>query len=285
MGLNVNGTKLLLHLHKQGLNFGKVLMIGRQRLNVSKLSLQRNFDKFNLKESAAEVKKKNGGYSEPFFELMGASSVDSLDISDYEQSTILHDMNQPIDGSLKSRFNTVIDSGSLEHVFNFPVAIRNCMEMVAVGGHYISLTPTNNFLGHGFYQFSPELFYRVFSSTNGFEIKKMLFFIDDSSTSFYEVSDPLAVRSRVILNNSMPSYLFVVAQKLEEVPIFSTTPQQSDYEHIVWTKEKKGFSFQKFIPKPLRKLPKPIAKLQEAISLIRSQIGTGSTKYFKKVDL
>jgi SAM-dependent methyltransferase len=285
MGLNVNGTKLLLHLWKEGLNFGKVLMIGRQRLNVSKISLQRNFDKFNFKESAADVKKKNGGYAEPFFERLGATTVDSLDISDYEHATMLHDMNQPIPESFKGRFDTVIDSGSLEHVFNFPVAIRNCMEMVAVGGHCISLTPTNNFLGHGFYQFSPELFYRVFSKVNGFQIKKMFFFIDDSNTSFYEVSDPLEVRNRVILNNSMPSYLFVVAQKLQEVPIFSNTPQQSDYEHIVWTKEKKGVSFQKFIPKPLRKMPKPLAKLGEAISLVRSQIGTGSTDYFRKIDL
>jgi len=43
-------------------------------------------------------------------------------------------------------YTTVIDGGSLEHVFNFPQAIANCMNMVAVGGHFIGLSPANNFL-------------------------------------------------------------------------------------------------------------------------------------------
>jgi SAM-dependent methyltransferase len=285
MGLNVNGTKLLLSLHKKGILFGNVVTIGRQRLNVTKLSLQENLDKFDIKESAAELKKKEGGYCEPFFKLMGASTVDSIDVSDYEHATMLHDMNLPIEDSLKNKFDTVLDSGSLEHVFNFPVAIKNCMQMVKVGGHYIGLTPANNFLGHGFYQFSPELFYRVFSPVNGFQIKQMLFFVDDPKTSFYEVSDPLVVRQRVILNNTTPSYLFFVAKKESEAPIFATTPQQSDYEHIVWMKEKKKASLQKFIPKPLRKLPKPLSKIAETFSLMKSNIGTGNANHFKKIDL
>ena len=65
-------------------------------------------------------------------------------------------MNTPIYGSLKNRFSALLDAGTIEHVFNFPQAIRNCMEMVKVGGHFIQVTVANNFIGHGFYQFSPE---------------------------------------------------------------------------------------------------------------------------------
>src|SRR5438477_418150 len=79
-----------------------------------------------------------------------------------------HDMNEPIPDKFKETYTAVLDGGSLEHVFNFPVAIKNCMEMVKVGGHYLAITPANNFFGHGFYQFSPELYFTVLSKENGF---------------------------------------------------------------------------------------------------------------------
>jgi hypothetical protein len=203
-----------------------------------------------------------------------------MDVSNYESATILHDMNNPVPENLKNSYKTLIDSGTLEHVFNFPIAIKNCMEMLEVGGHYIGITPCNNFLGHCFYQFSPELYYRVFSKENGFEVKKMYFFIDDRGTSFYEVKDPAVVRERVILNNAYPSFLMVVATKVSMEPIFSTTPQQSDYENIIWKKEKIRKKIEKYIPKPLRKLPRPLKKLAEGFSIVRKEIGTGDPDFF-----
>jgi hypothetical protein len=284
MGLNINGTKLLLKLAREGVKFGSVVTIGRQRLSASKRGLQRNLDEFGFKASATDIKQANKGYCEAFFKLLGADVVDSMDVSDYEMATILHDMNMPIPDVLKSKYKTVVDSGSLEHVFNFPVAIRNCMEMIQVGGQYIGITPANNFFGHGFYQFSPELFYRIFSESNGFSIKKMFFFIDDKNTSFYEVKDPLEVRERVILNNAYPSYLFIWAQKETSKEIFKITPQQSDYQHIVWKKEKIAKKVERFIPKPLRKLPRPLQKFYDALTILKNQTGTADKRFFKKID-
>ena len=88
-----------------------------------------------------------------------------MDASSFEGATVVHDLNLPITEALKGRFDVVCDAGTIEHVMNFPTAIRNCMEMVRVGGHLILGTPANNFFGHGFYQFSPELWFRLFSST------------------------------------------------------------------------------------------------------------------------
>ena len=283
MGLNINGTKLLLWLRKEGVDLGSVITLGRQRLNVTKRNLQKNLNQFNYKASAAELKAESNGYCEPFLRLLGASKADSIDVSDYEKATFIHDMNQPLPADLKGKYHTVIDSGSLEHVFNFPVAIKNCMEMVEVGGQFIGLTPANNFFGHGFYQFSPELYFRVFSKKNGFSIRKMIFFIDDAHTSFYEVSDPLEVKERVILNNTQPSFLFVWAEKIATENIFSETPQQSDYEHLVWQGKKGAAKLKRFVPKPLRKLPRPLRKFLEAISLSKNQVGTGDKRFFRKL--
>ncbi|HTE59068.1 MAG TPA: hypothetical protein VK631_01880, partial [Solirubrobacteraceae bacterium] len=111
------------------------------------------------------------GFAEPVLHAMGAQRVDSLDISPFEGATVIHDLNQPL-GEPPRRFTAVIDGGSLEHVFNFPVAIRTCMELVEPGGSLVVMVPANNEIGHGFYQFSPELFYRV--AQHGFDVLQML---------------------------------------------------------------------------------------------------------------
>ena len=283
MGLNINATKLLMHLAKEGMAFGKVLTLGRQRLNLTKRDLQRNLYAFGYEAVAAEVKSKSGGYCENFLELLGADQVHSMDVSGYENATLLHDLNDPVGHEVKGSYDTIIDSGTLEHVFNFPVAIKNCMELLRTGGNYIGITPCNNFFGHGFYQFSPELYYRIFSQENGFEVKKLYFFVDDRNTSFYKVTDPAAAKERVILNNVLPSYLLVVAHKISNEKIFSTTPQQSDYEHIIWKKEKASSRFQKFIPKPLRKMPRSVIKMAEGFALMKNDAGTADSRFFKKV--
>lgn len=283
MGLNINATKLLLRLKSEDFTYGKVLTLGRQRLNLPKRALQKNLNAYGYREDAAELKKRHNGYCEPFLELLGAREVHSMDVSDYEKATLIHDLNEPIDSAYKGTYDTVIDSGTLEHVFNFPTAIRNCMELLRPGGHYIGITPCNNFFGHGFYQFSPELYYRVFSSDNGFSVKHMYFFIDDPATAFYAVKDPAEVRERVILNNAFPSFLFVVAEKRSSQPVFKNIPQQSDYANIIWKNEKISRKLEKFIPKPLRKLPRPLQKAAEAFSVLKKQIGTGDTRFFRKI--
>jgi hypothetical protein len=48
------------------------------------------------------------------------------------------------------------------------------MQMLKLGGGYFASLPANNWSGHGFYQFTPELFYRTFSEENGFRVSKLL---------------------------------------------------------------------------------------------------------------
>ena len=50
---------------------------------------------------------------------------------------------------------------------NFPVALKNCTQMVDPGGQYATITPANNVFGHGFYQLEPDFVFRSRSETNG----------------------------------------------------------------------------------------------------------------------
>jgi len=235
MGLDFNGTRFLLYAQRLGVKYDNTVLIGRQSLDLTKLELKSNLQAFGYSidsKSLNDIYNKGMGYAELLFAHLGAKNVYSVDASAYEGATNIHDMNQPIPSEYKERHSVVLDGGSIEHIFNFPVAIKNCMEMLMVGGHYLGITPANNFMGHGFYQFSPELYFSVFTQQNGFELVSLVAFEDKPESTWYLVKSPKEVKDRVLLVNDQPVYLLVIAKKIAKVNIFETIPQQSDYLSI-----------------------------------------------------
>ena len=233
MGLDTNGIRFLLSSRKKGVSFENTLMIGRQILNLDFHELQGNLKGFGLGYDEQLVRgflESSKGYSEQFLGFLGAKKIDALDFSSYEGANILHDMNLPVQEDMKAKYSLVLESGSLEHIYNFPVAMANCMEMVQEGGHLLIITPVNNIMGHGFYQFSPEVFYRVLNDSNGFLIEQMLIFEYSPQEKWYQVEDPKKVRCRVELMNSSATYLCVRARRVKQIPLFNNFPYQSDYE-------------------------------------------------------
>lgn len=232
MGLDQNGTQCVLYAKRAGIDFARSAHIGRQDLNLSSSALSRNLNRFGFgtdKNLITRIFTTNDGFAEEFFRFLGADTIDSFDYSDYESATHVHDMNRPIPDQFKSRYSLVLDSGTLEHVFNFPVAIKNCMEMVAPGGYYLGITPANNFTGHGFYQFSPELFFGMFAPSQGFELLRLIAFEDRPHAQWYRVNSPNSVQARITLRNTRPVYLFVIAKRVKSIEPLLVEPQQCDY--------------------------------------------------------
>ncbi len=219
---------------KYNLNLDKLVMIGRQNLHLSSQQLSTCFERFDYKADAQQILNQHQTFAEGLFETMGAIQVDAVDASDYEDATIIHDMNVPIDATHKNKYDAVVDSGTLEHVFNFPIALKNCMQMTKEGGHFMGIYPCNNFFGHGFYQFSSELFYRTLNEENGFKILDMVIFVDEPNTQFYSIPDTSEQYTRIQYTNSKPVYIYVVAQKIKEAEIFTANPQQMDYAALKW---------------------------------------------------
>jgi hypothetical protein len=238
MGLDVNAIRFLLDARARAASFETVATIGRQSLHIDNATLSTTLASYGVAVSGAECAQlllEADGFCEPLLRLLGASEVVSIDVSPYQKASLVHDMNQPIPDVLRDKFSIVLDGGSLEHVFNFPRAINSCMEMLQSDGRFIATTPANNFMGHGFYQFSPELFFRVFNRASGFETERMVIYQDCWPYRWYEVRDPEQIRRRVTLVNSHPTYLLVQARRLESVPMFKPVPQQSDYV-VLWDK-------------------------------------------------
>eukprot|EP01037_Dinobryon_pediforme_P016593 gene16593-16774_t len=243
LGVTPIHAAFLLYCRQLNADFTRSATLGRQALYMEKRDMEavlRRFDvpydKNKLKDIFATTRSTEFkfNFSEPFFEILGAKSVTSIDASEYEGATIIHDMNKPAPEHLHNKFSVLFDGGTLEHIFNFPVAIENCMKMLETGGHFISVAPANNFFGHGFYQFSSELFYRIFTEENGFRIDKVFLGGEKSNLTWYEIPDPAVTRSRVEFSNQIPTFQLFIAKKIDANAGLHVLPQQSDYHDILW---------------------------------------------------
>jgi len=239
MGINREAAAFLCDARADGVSFGRVLTLGRLNFSVDRRELEALARRHQ--GPASSIDDALHAYSERFFKsFLGAETVEAVDHSDYEGAALTHDMNRRVPGEWEQRYDTVVDGGTLEHIFNFPEAIANCMRLLREGGRLFIFTPANNQLGHGFYQFSPELFYRALAPAHGFEIESVLAVqFRYASTECgalnepYRVADPASVRSRVTLVNSRPVSLMIRARKTAHLSEpFETFPQQSDYGEV-----------------------------------------------------
>jgi hypothetical protein len=122
-----------------------------------------------------------------------------------------------------------MDIGTSEHVYNAVQSIANIRDMCKVGGHVLMLSPANNYLGHGFYQFSPELFFRSFDKEYGFEISSLyLIKMRQFGQTWYELADPRNIKRRGNIPTRKRCYIGVIARKVSSEGEMES-PQQSDY--------------------------------------------------------
>jgi hypothetical protein len=207
----------------------RLLMLGRQHLYLSSEEANASAILRPFAPQLEDLRRSAGGYGETFLQQLGVKEIESLDCSDYEGATVVHNLNEPVPAGWEESRDLVFDGGSLEHVFQFPTALASCMRMVKQGGHFVSVAPSNNYNGHGFYQFSAELFFRVFTRESGFSLTLVAFAESRRGGRIYRVDDPADLRHRILFQGKGPMLLLIVARRDEIRPIFSVVPAQSDY--------------------------------------------------------
>ena len=84
-------------------------------------------------------------------------------------------------------------------------------------------------MGHGFYQFSPELYFRAFSEQNGFRIDDVFIYEGRETSVWFRVTDPEISQRRAEKVNTKPTYMLVRATKIAEVEVFAKPLLQPDY--------------------------------------------------------
>ncbi|WP_315764622.1 methyltransferase domain-containing protein [Sphingomonas sp. Y38-1Y] len=217
MALDTHGLNFVRYVARRH-PLGAVGTIGRQEIHVNDVVMARLL--------------KGAPYAhEPFCENLlrdhlGATSVESIDMSDFEQATHIHDMNQPLPDHLRGRFDTVMDIGTLEHVYNIVQALKNASDLLKPGGQIVHVLPTNNFCGHGFWQFSPELFFSLYSEKNGYRDTEVFVADRTENTRWFQVIEPKDGR-RVNIFSSAEVYVLVRSTRVGDVS--HENVQQSDY--------------------------------------------------------
>ena len=233
MGVGYQGLQFALLAKRRRVDFRRTMTFGRQNHYLSAELLRSMFSRFGTPLSAANEKDVLANdYAEGLFRVLGADVVDSMDASNYEGATVIHDLNEPIQPSLVRSYSCVVDFGVLEHIFNVPVALKNATDLLKEGGYFLSQTTANNFLGHGFYQFSPELFFNYFSN-NGFSDISVYLIPYREFPYFFRVTDPRDLAARVELVNAEPVLIGVMARKTKHLAK-ANPPIQSDYKERFW---------------------------------------------------
>jgi hypothetical protein len=103
-----------------------------------------------------------------FLAARGVTDVTAIDYFDHK-ADLRYDLNRPVPEHEHERYRTVIDIGTIEHLFDTRQCLENCMRMTAVGGHYFLHTPVKGWFEHGLHTFHPRVMTRAFE-LNGFEI-------------------------------------------------------------------------------------------------------------------
>jgi hypothetical protein len=143
-------------------NKRRALMLGRQNMFIDKKMVEQAFKTHGYTFNH-EVEE----YAENIFTSLGFETIDSMDATDYEKCTIVQDMNKPL--STNTKYDFIFDGGTTEHIFNIPQCFQNIIDLLDEGGVICHAVPNNNMSGHGFYQFSPEIYMMAYSEKYGME--------------------------------------------------------------------------------------------------------------------
>jgi len=236
MGVHKEALGLLALARASGADFSRVVMIGRQRLYAPMISVQHFFRERGRDDIADKLGSEVAdGYCEQLLKIaFGAQQVHSIDASDYEQAEIIHDMNKPIE--TPECYSMVLDFGTLEHVFNVPVAFDNLATLAAPNAYILHMLPANNFVGHGFYQFSPEFFFQIYAPERGYSGTRVFAAPGGTPELWYEVRSPRDLHKRVDITTIDQLNVLVMTQKTgHPVPLAEKPVQQSDYVEV-WEK-------------------------------------------------
>jgi SAM-dependent methyltransferase len=131
-----------------------------------------------------------------FTQVLGARSYQSLDVSDYQGSEIIANLNHPLPQEHLGRYDVVIDAGTLEHLANLSTALANIFGLLKPGGIYYFGVPCNNWVDHGFFQFSPTFFRDLCIDNPGLVLDDLYLGTDDR---YYDYASQSPAFLRVLL--------------------------------------------------------------------------------------
>ena len=214
MGIDIHTLNFLRYVKKKKV-FGATATLGKQELHIKHDQLKSLIKKDceYLNKDPSEMEKSD--YADHLLNFLFLSSkVDSFDFSTYENANKIYNLNEPIKNELlMNYYDTVIDVGTSQYIFDIKNLYKNIINLTKVGGQIIHVLPANNFCGFGFFQFSPEFYLSLYSEKNGF-INTEIFIAELTNLrSWFKVKKFDDHEIRQIISDK-PAYVLVRTEKI-----------------------------------------------------------------------
>lgn len=261
MGLLDNEIIKFLNIAKQyGIKDKTLVMIGKQNFFVEIESFKRVLCEMGFSDKVdMNIIDKKSIDSIDFFKMIGFKEVHALDYSEYEGADIIWDLNMEIPLEMHQKFDYVIQGGTIEHVFDIAMAMKNVSNMVKVGGIIYHGAPSDGWINHGFYSISP-IFFMDYYKVNSYRILsielEMRYFDKDLKKERCIWSDDLRLFSQnSILNEALPEgkykqiQVICIAQRLKahEVKVPIQGMYDELYEGLKKTEKKVNINQEKIV--------------------------------------
>ncbi|MDC0379366.1 hypothetical protein OAM79_02595 [Litorivicinus sp.] len=213
MGLSLSLAKALLQEHVWRPFSGNLIFVGRQTTPFSEIEAKKLIESAGLKVrdgakiEVDEVTRSASGHSEyitekSFFDLFCSADLSTVDVTDYEECSYVHDFCTPIPAEMFNCADMVWLGSCLDNMSDPIQALENATKMLKIGGRLIDFEICVTRIG-AYLAYSPGYFLDWLAA-NKFENVKMYVMVFDRRTGLfrgdwhvYEMNDDFASYAEV----------------------------------------------------------------------------------------
>jgi hypothetical protein len=188
MGMSRGAIALLGRTLQRAPRSGSAITFGVQKVAPARAEAAQLLARAGI-EAGAPQRQDGALHQDELFRMLGYDAVESIDVFPDEKPTHVLDLNRPLPSALLGRFDLVYDGGTMEHCFSPPDVLANTVGLAKSGGRIVHHLPLNNWVDHGFYQFSPTLFFDFYTA-NGFRDLAMTLHFSAAGKETYIAYDP-----------------------------------------------------------------------------------------------
>lgn len=272
--------KLLVAEHKKSPITGNILTLGKQTVGTPLSKILQIFHEqdcdinptFNLEDvkfdQSTRIRSDHSIDDLDFFRLFGDVNYQTMDVSKYEQASILHNLNEPIPPELQGQFDFIIDGGTFDHLFDIKTAFSNVVQLLKPGGRVFQWNAASNYGNAGYISFSADFFYDYYALNRFADCRTYFAQNNDIGGENWYLSEFIPPGGPY--GHFKPSYFYVMVIVMAKKGIHSTydrMPIQLQYRDEVLKEEYKR-NIEEFESRKGTSLtPKPIKLSQVKIPL------------------
>lgn len=205
MGISAHLALMILQEHKYKPITGRVLFIGRQTFHMdidhavalveSILGSSHDADvsvvdtKTRASKNRVEELEDNFISDKNFFSLFSDAQIMAVDVTDYEEADIIHDMTQPLPDHMIGAYDFVINGSCLDNIFDPAAAQRNFGRVLKPSGRLFQVEWGSSF-SSAYVMFSPEWFYDFYLYNHWHDAKIYVCRVGQGQSGYRHVSSP-----------------------------------------------------------------------------------------------